>query len=49
MVELGSLLDVTGADWVIQQASALDAGGQIVGTGLYQGQPRSFLMTPAGR
>jgi len=46
--EVGSLLDVSGADWVIQSVSAINNSGQMIGSGLYQGQPRAFLMTPAG-
>jgi probable HAF family extracellular repeat protein len=49
MTELGSLLDASGAGWTIQSATAINSLGQIVGTGLYQGQSRAFLMTPAAR
>jgi probable HAF family extracellular repeat protein len=49
MVDVSSLLDVSGADWVIQDLTAINTLGQIVGTGLYQGQPRAFLMSPAGQ
>jgi uncharacterized membrane protein len=44
--ELQSLLDASGAGWTLTSAAAINNRGQIVGTGLYNGQPRSFLMTP---
>jgi probable HAF family extracellular repeat protein len=47
MTELGALLDATGAGWVIQDVASINNLGQIVGTGLYQGQPRAFVMTPS--
>lgn len=46
MAEVRSLLDATGVDWVIQTVAAINNAGQIIGSGLYQGQPRGFLMTP---
>ena len=49
MVEVSSLLDAGGADWVIQSITGINNVGQMVGIGLYQGQPRTFLLTPAGR
>jgi probable HAF family extracellular repeat protein len=48
MVELGSLLDATGADWVLQYVTAINNVGEIIGGGRYQGQPRTFVLTPAG-
>ncbi|MGH9410607.1 MAG: hypothetical protein ACRD1V_14265 [Vicinamibacterales bacterium] len=43
------LNDVIPADsgWVLLDATAVNAAGQIVGDGLFQGTPRSFLLTPA--
>jgi probable HAF family extracellular repeat protein len=32
--------------WVLLVAYAINASGQIVGTGLHNGQPRGFLLTP---
>jgi probable HAF family extracellular repeat protein len=49
MAGLGSLLDVSGVDWVTTSVTAINNAGQIAGSGLYQGQPQTFLMTPAGR
>jgi hypothetical protein len=45
---VGSLLDASGADWVVVRVDAIHHVGQIVGMGLDQGQPRAFLMTPSG-
>jgi uncharacterized membrane protein len=44
--ELPSLLDASGAGWTLSSASAINSSGQIVGTGLHNGQARAFLMTP---
>jgi probable HAF family extracellular repeat protein len=51
MLDVNTLLDATGggADWTILSVTGINNLGQIVGIGQYQGQPRSFLMTPAGR
>ena len=49
MMEVSSLLDATGVDWVIQHVTAINNLGRIIGSGLYQGQPRAFLMTPVGQ
>ena len=46
MFELQSLLDASGAGWTLTSATAINNRGQIVGTGLHNGQPRGFLMTP---
>ena len=43
---LESLLDVSGADWVVQQATAINDAGQIVGIGVKAGRPTAFVMTP---
>jgi probable HAF family extracellular repeat protein len=47
--EINSLLDASGAGWVVQQATALNALGRIVGVGLHNGQPAAFVMTPLGQ
>jgi uncharacterized membrane protein len=45
--ELQTLHDpATGAGWTITTASAINNLGQIVGTGIHNGQTRAFLMTP---
>jgi uncharacterized membrane protein len=45
--ELQTVLDpVTGAGWTITSFSAINNLGQIVGTGVHNGQSRAFLMTP---
>ena len=49
MLEVGSLLDASGVDWVITYVTAINNLGQMVGVGTYRGEPRTFLMTPAGR
>jgi hypothetical protein len=42
-----TLLDpATGAGWTNISASAINNLGQIVGTGIHNGQSRAFLMTP---
>ena len=43
---LESLLDASGADWSITQATALNDAGQIVGIGMKSGRPAAFIMTP---
>jgi len=46
--DLQSLLDtVSGAGWTITNVSAINNLGQIVGSGIHNGQAVSFLMTPA--
>jgi uncharacterized membrane protein len=52
--QAGSLSDLntripTGSGWVLTSASAIDDAGQIAGTGLHNGQPRAFLLTPVKR
>ena len=32
--------------WVLQQATGINDGGQIVGTGIHNGNTRGFLLTP---
>jgi uncharacterized membrane protein len=45
--ELQSVLEpVTGAGWTLSSASAINNLGQIVGSGVHNGQARAFLLTP---
>jgi len=44
MKDLNTLCDTAGG-WVIQNAVAINNLGQIVGTGLFNGQQRAFLLT----
>jgi uncharacterized membrane protein len=45
--EMQTLLDpATGAGWTITTFSAINNLGQIVGTGIHNGQSHAFLMTP---
>jgi hypothetical protein len=45
--EAQSLLDPVGdAGWTIGSLSAINNAGQIVGTGLHNGQTRAFILTP---
>jgi probable HAF family extracellular repeat protein len=48
MVEVSSLLDGDpgNAGWVVEHVTAINNLGHMVGTGLYGGEPRMFLMTP---
>jgi probable HAF family extracellular repeat protein len=45
MTDLNTLLP-PGSGWVLQRATGISAGGQIVGAGTLDGQPRGFLLTP---
>ena len=45
MVDLNTLLPA-GSGWELSSASDVNDLGQIAGTGLFNGQPRAFLMTP---
>jgi probable HAF family extracellular repeat protein len=45
MTDLNTLLPA-GSGWVLQRATGISAGGQIVGVGTLDGQPRGFLLTP---
>lgn len=36
-----------GSGWDLQEAKDINASGQIVGIGAFQGQPHAFLLTPA--
>lgn len=45
--ELQSVLDATtGAGWTLTSATAINNLGQIVGSGMHNGQARAFLLTP---
>jgi hypothetical protein len=46
--DLNTMTDATGAGWQLQEALAVNHNGQIVGTGLLDGQPTALLLTPAG-
>jgi probable HAF family extracellular repeat protein len=47
MIDLNSLLSASAQSaWTLSQARGINALGQIAGTGLFQGEPRAFLMTP---
>lgn len=45
-----TIQDITGivnnADWELRDATAINNNGQIIGWGLYQGQPHGYLLTP---
>ena len=45
MTDLNTLLPA-GSGWILQSASAISDGGQIVGTGTLNGVTRGFLLTP---
>src|SRR5437762_12482202 len=45
MTDLNTLI-ASGSGWILQSASAVSNGGQIVGTGLLNGTSRGFLLTP---
>jgi len=45
MTDLNTLLP-SGSGWVLQRATGISAGGQIVGVGTFDGRPRGFLLTP---
>lgn len=46
MYDLSSLLDSSSIGWTLQQAVAINDLGRIVGTGLYNGEQRAFILTP---
>lgn len=47
MVDLNSLIDpLSGTGWSLLEATDINDAGQIVGTGLYGGLTRAFLLTP---
>jgi len=43
---LSDLLDTSGEGWVLRDAAGINAAGQIVGSGLYQGEERAYIATP---
>jgi probable HAF family extracellular repeat protein len=45
MVDLNTLIDPT-LGWVLTTAAAVNDAGQIVGSGVINGQSHAFLMTP---
>jgi probable HAF family extracellular repeat protein len=45
LTDLNALLPA-GSGWVLQQAAAINAAGQIAGMGTLNGQQRGFLLTP---
>jgi probable HAF family extracellular repeat protein len=47
MTDLNAQLDDTGAGWTLIEARAINDNGQIAGVGLYQGESRAFLLSPA--
>jgi len=44
MTDLNTVLNATGAGWQLQQALAINDRGQIVGTGLFDGEQRAFVL-----
>jgi probable HAF family extracellular repeat protein len=47
MVDLNTLIDPK-SGWVITEADAINATGQITGTGFFHGQTHGFVLTPSG-
>jgi probable HAF family extracellular repeat protein len=47
LYDLNTLLDGSGAGWVLGDAMAINDAGQIVGTGLLDGAQTAYLLTPA--
>lgn len=45
MQDLNALID-SSSGWVLQQASGINASGQIAGTGVIHGKQHAFLLTP---
>jgi probable HAF family extracellular repeat protein len=45
MIDLNTLLPA-GSNWVLQSAASISDGGQVVGTGTFNGRTRAFLLTP---
>ena len=46
MLDLNSMLDASAAGWILEEAYAISDRGHIVGTGLFGGQRRGFLLSP---
>ncbi len=47
MIDLNSLTEVSSAGWFLETANAINNAGQIVGSGLINGQTHAFLLTPS--
>ena len=47
MRNLNSYLDTSGEGWVLEEATGITAGGQIVGVATASGTSHAFLLTPA--
>jgi len=47
MRDLNTLLDTSGQGWVLEEATGITAGGQIVGVATASGTSHAFLLTPA--
>ncbi len=45
MIDLNTLIDPA-SGWILTSARDINDAGQITGTGLFDGQPRAFLLTP---
>ena len=48
MKDLNNLIVATGPGWVLQEATGVNNGGQIVGFGTLRGQMHAFLATKIG-
>jgi uncharacterized membrane protein len=46
VIDLNGELTAPAAGWVLQTAAAISDRGEIVGTGMYLGFPRAFLLSP---
>ena len=47
MRDLNTFLDTSGQGWVLEEATGITAGGQIVGVATASGTSHAFLLTPA--
>ncbi|MFX8660782.1 hypothetical protein ABTM16_18955, partial [Acinetobacter baumannii] len=45
MTDLNTVLDSSGNGWLLSSATDINNTGQIIGTGYYNGQQTSFLLT----
>ena len=48
MIDLNSVLDDSGAGWVLEEAIAINDDGVIAGSGVHNGTSRAFVLTPIG-
>jgi probable HAF family extracellular repeat protein len=48
MIDLNSMLDDSGAGWVLEEAVAINDDGVIAGTGVHSGNSRAFVLTLIG-